>query len=319
MYLRIHKIDRTSPGALRCFDAEERVFGEAAYTDHDLDVHGLRIRVLDVGEGSPLVVLPGLFGEAWTMAPLVRHLRDRRLLLVNLPGAGLSDGLDFGSISIRQLALDVIRAILDHFQIDRAELVAGGIGGAWAFWFAIEYPRRVWVITQLGCPALLAGMRIPWLLRLLSIPVLNRMLLRRAIPETVEDVRKLPGRLGHPAATAATMTDAEVECAYAFTRFPRARRSWLSFLERTLSLGGLRTRYALSPDELRHVKAPVQFIWGEHDPFGGPDLAGRTVVMVPSAILHATPGGHLPWLDEPEQCAAWIRQFHASVRAELVP
>ena len=310
-YPRLIKIDRTTDAALAAFDAEERFFAGLglSFRDHDVDVKGLRVRVLSGGEGAPLLILPGFTGDGWIMGPLLPHLAERRILLLNLPGAGLSDGIDYRSINARQLALEVIAAVLEHFSIDRVEIVASGFGGAWAFWFAVEYPERVPVITQLGCPALIEGMKIPMKLRFLSVPPINKLLRTRL--KTLGDARRIPQALGHSAMMASLWTDAAAECAYRFAALPQ--RTWLSILETTLSFAGLRPRYRMGSEELRHVKAPVQFIWGEHDPFGGSELAGDVVVRVPSAILHETPGGHMPWWDEPEQCGSWIRGFHDDV------
>ena len=54
------------------------------------------LRVLDIGAGDPLLFVPGTGGTGPYWAPLVRELKaDRRCLLVDRPGWGLSTAIDY--------------------------------------------------------------------------------------------------------------------------------------------------------------------------------------------------------------------------------
>jgi pimeloyl-ACP methyl ester carboxylesterase len=50
-------------------------------------------------------------------------------------------------------------------------------------------------------------------------------------------------------------------------------------------------------------------IWGEDDHFGSVETARQAVRCLPKANYTAVPGGHLPWLDAPDQVAGLIREF----------
>jgi pimeloyl-ACP methyl ester carboxylesterase len=64
---------------------------------------------------------------------------------------------------------------------------------------------------------------------------------------------------------------------------------------------------ALTDDELRSIAVPVQFIWGDGDVYGGPEIGRRAVELLPQGRLEVIEGRHAPFLDDPERCAAGIR------------
>jgi pimeloyl-ACP methyl ester carboxylesterase len=70
---------------------------------------------------------------------------------------------------------------------------------------------------------------------------------------------------------------------------------------------------ALSDDLLGSIRTPTFFLWGENDPFGGPDTAHAVVARIPGAELEMLPGaGHAPWLDDVEHAAKATSRFLSS-------
>jgi pimeloyl-ACP methyl ester carboxylesterase len=43
--------------------------------------------------------------------------------------------------------------------------------------------------------------------------------------------------------------------------------------------------------------------------FGGPEIGERAVRVMPNAEIEVVWGGHLPWLDEPADCAEAVSGF----------
>ena len=80
-------------------------------------------------------------------------------------------------------------------------------------------------------------------------------------------------------------------------------------LNLAMRAGRPRPENFLREDELRRIEAPVVFIWGDHDVYGGPEIGRRAVGLMPNARLETIPGVHAPFLDDPELCARVVREL----------
>jgi pimeloyl-ACP methyl ester carboxylesterase len=66
------------------------------------------------------------------------------------------------------------------------------------------------------------------------------------------------------------------------------------------------SRELLSDAELRGIAAPVLMIWGDADPYGGPEIGRRAAAIMRDAQIEVIPGRHAPFLDDPERCGELI-------------
>src|ERR1700761_4442842 len=86
--------------------AEQRLFEACGVQVTSRRVHlsdpPLEVRVLEVGDGPPLVLIHGSGMSASTWAPLMPHLGTYRVIAFDLPGFGLSDPFDYGGRSLRE-------------------------------------------------------------------------------------------------------------------------------------------------------------------------------------------------------------------------
>src|ERR671926_1179455 len=64
----------------------------------------LRARVMEGGEGAPVVLVHGGGGVGATWAPLMAGLSGMRLVVVDRPGFGLSEGFDYRGAPLRRHA-----------------------------------------------------------------------------------------------------------------------------------------------------------------------------------------------------------------------
>jgi pimeloyl-ACP methyl ester carboxylesterase len=262
---------------------------------------GIKARVLEAGEGEPLVFVHGGAAFAGNWAQLMARLKHRQLLAVDRPGFGLTPYVDHRR-GLREMATSFMTDLLDGLGLGRADFVANSMGGLWAFWLALKQPRRVESMAQLGSPALVEGTMPPFPMRLLSVPVLNRAVYRLPAPPILtrmgEDPAKVP-----PALMLAFKANASL---------PDFEGAWLSLLEACLSVGEPRVR--LSAAELARVNSPTLLIWGNRDPFGGLDVARKVAAALPNGRLVELPEeGHLPWVGDPDRCAAEIDAFLSGV------
>ncbi len=76
-----------------------------------------------------------------------------------------------------------------------------------------------------------------------------------------------------------------------------------------MRIGRPRPENFFSDVELQRIAAPVLMIWGDDDPYGGPEIGRRAAALIPDAHLEVMPGRHAPFLDDPQRCGAFIDQL----------
>ena len=277
----------------------------------DIDDPRLRVRMLECGtpSGQPLVFVAGGLGEAWGWAGLMAKLTEFRCVTLDRPGGGLSDGVDFLAVNVRKLAVDVLGAVVDAAGVTQAVFVANSMGGWWTFQFAMRAPSRVSRMVMLGCPADILETSAPLPMRLVAVPVLGRGLVKLMRPRSPAKARNQPRFLGHPAQVGHQWPGVQAETAYRFGQLPDVQRSSLTLLRRFLRPGGTNPSMRISAGELHSVTQPTLLIWGRNDPFGTPEDGRAAAQLMPQARFELVGLGHLPWWDEPDQCARLIREF----------
>ena len=308
-----YPLDRDDPsvGAARRAEAAAYDHYGLAFQQHFVEVPGLggRLRVLEVGSGPPVVMIPGGVGYGVRWLPLLAELSGSTVYVMDRPGGGLSDGIDHGAMPLPDIAATSTGAVYDHFGLAGAPIVANSMGGYWSLRFAQARPRAASAIALLGCPATFPGEQLPPPARLMNLPLVGGLLVERILqPETPADVREGMRRQGHPASTAASLPEQLVEAAFRMERLPHYVRSWLSLLRAVTALVG-EPAAALRPADLASIEPPVQLIWGREDAFGGPEVGRAGAAHFPDAAFTVAGVGHLPWLDAPRECATLVADF----------
>ena len=280
----------------------------------DIEEPRLRVRMLECGDptGEPLIFVQGGLGEALGWAALMARLTEFRCITLDRPGGGLSDGVDFLQVDVRKLAVEVLEAILGAAGLRQAAFVANSMGGWWTFQLAMAAPERVSRMVMLGCPAVILNTSAPLPMRLMSLPVLGRALVKLMSPASPTKARDLPRVLGHPSEVGQRWSQVDAEAWYRFGNLPNVQRSWSTLLRRFLTLTGSSREMHITEDELRGVMQPTLYIWGKNDPFGSLDVGRTATDTMPSARLEVVGIGHLPWWDDAEKCAHLVREFVAS-------
>jgi pimeloyl-ACP methyl ester carboxylesterase len=102
---------------------------------------GGRMHYLDVGHGPAVVFVHGLASE-WSVwfRNISALALDHRVIAVDLPGFGGSDGLG-GRVEIRHF-VDALIQLLDQLEVGRVRMVGHSLGGVIAQQFAARYPAR---------------------------------------------------------------------------------------------------------------------------------------------------------------------------------
>jgi pimeloyl-ACP methyl ester carboxylesterase len=266
-----------------------------------------RIRVLEVGEGPPVLLLhpAGLFAAFW--ASQLARLRGHRLLAPDLPGHGLSGAVDYRGLDLRQKFVRDFVALLDALEIERAAVVGNSMGGMYGLWSALAEPERVTRLVIVGVPGVaLAGVRANLGISLLAFPRLNRFLLRLPSSPRLSRANLTPG-MGRPASRAA---DPELfEIHYLAGRRPEVVISLTTMMERGVRWWSPRPEVVVREDELAKLRIPTRFLFGDADVFGGREIAENAARYIADARVESIPTGHFPSIEQPDACARLLSAF----------
>jgi pimeloyl-ACP methyl ester carboxylesterase len=153
----------------------------------DLASAGVRLRVLIVGAGPPLVMLHGVSLAAAVWAPWLADFAGYRAILVELPGHGLSGPVAYRPGAVRDHTLRLMDDLFDSLGLATAPVVGHSLGGMFALWHAAARPGRIASLVAIGDPAVaLPGATVRMPLSLLTVPVLGRAVLGTPNPRPVQ-------------------------------------------------------------------------------------------------------------------------------------
>lgn len=98
-----------------------------------------------LGEGTPVVILHGLFGSSDNWIPIGRKISEKyRVIVVDLRNHGLSPHSD---VHTYQSMVSDVFELLTTLNIDCVHIMGHSMGGKVAMKFAAEYPERVISLT----------------------------------------------------------------------------------------------------------------------------------------------------------------------------
>jgi pimeloyl-ACP methyl ester carboxylesterase len=305
---------RTSERSER-YEAAERALWER-YGLHpterfiQLDSPVVRLRVLEVGSGRPLLFVHGTVGSG-SWPSLIRELHGFRCIVLDRPGWGSSSPLDFSKHDYRTVAADILAGLLDALDIDRVDLVAGSIGDVWALSLAERFPARVRRMVLLGAGPVLPEIRAPRFIRTIASPI-GALIVR--LPVNAERVRSILRGSGHGASLGARrIPDEFVDWRISLTNDTASMRHERDMVRSIIGRTGWRPGFAFLDAQLGRIGQPTLLVHGTADPLGSVDIWRRFVRAMPHGELRLVDGaGHMPWFDDPEGVARQVEEFIAA-------
>lgn len=275
----------------------------------DLASPRVRVRVLESGAGDPVLFMNGIAAPGIAMAPLAGRLPGHRLLLIDLPGHGLSPPYLWQGAPVREQAVDVVAGVLDELGIDQVTLVGNALGGLFSLWFALDRPSRVARVVLVGQPAgAIAGARVDLTMGMTAAPVLGRIATWMARLPSPRFIGRMGLRPTVRADTLRSLPNDIVDLHLLAMRLPGRAASYRSLLRRLLLGRTPRPEHVLSDAELASFTVPVLFVWPEDDIFLPPAAGKPSVEKIPTARFVTTPGGLFAWFDDPDRCAALVAE-----------
>jgi pimeloyl-ACP methyl ester carboxylesterase len=134
-----------------CISCASRIPSQAKYgIDKFALIKKQPIHYIEVGNGPPIILIPGLFGTYRGWNRIIPHLAAKfRLLAIDNFGTGESgQPVDDFHYSVAEQA-DVIVALMDELKISRCDLIGGSYGGMIALNIAARYPDRVSTVVSI--------------------------------------------------------------------------------------------------------------------------------------------------------------------------
>ncbi len=254
-----------------------------------IQVGGLKLWVLEAGEGNPLVLLHGLPGssEAWrqVLAPLAA---GHRVIAPDLPGCGRSDkphtGYEVGRLAGHMLDL------LDALGLEQVNLVGHSLGGHVALTMALDQPERVRSLALVDARGL--GQEVhfhamePLLEEVNEVSVREFLSTAFSDPERIQAwmVEQIRAELSDPAAHAAL---------YVMVR----------------SEGGPDGQRHSIPERMAELRMPTLIVWGDQDALLPCHQGQEAAAQVAKGRYIGIPScGHYPHL---EQAGAFVSALTA--------
>jgi pimeloyl-ACP methyl ester carboxylesterase len=270
----------------------------------------IRMRVLEVGTGATVLLVHGTVGPG-SWPSLIQAMGGAgRFLVVDRPGWGGSEPLDYRRHDHRTVAADLLAGILDALRIQRATVIGGSIGNVWALSLAERDPSRVDRVVLLGGGPLLQELRPPSFIRLIASP-LGALVVR--LPVSRDRTRSILTDSGHgPSVADGRIPDEFLDYRVSLSNDSTAMRLERGLIRAVLDGPTWKDGFAFTDTDLRSIAAPTLMVFGTADNLGDEPTWRRFVGRLPNGRLETIAGaGHMPWFDEPAAVAGHIGQFMA--------
>lgn len=266
-----------------------------------------KVHYLQLGSGNPLILVHGGLSTSSEWINILYPLSQKYdLYVVDRPGHGLSDPIDYRGMDYRNSAVDFLRSFMDALRLKKAKFLGNSMGGYFSICFAMEYPDRVENLILIGAPA---GMNlwIPMMLRIMGISGLNRFLMTTIAKPKISGVKKIHKQI--VVNDIKKISEDYLEHCYYSQLLPASNITFSTLLESVLTIRGWKKELYIG-DQLHKLKIPVGFIWGNEDVFESPEtgiLKARSIENHSFEVVKDA--GHCPWLDQPEKCTALIMKM----------
>lgn len=299
-------LDQTDPLVISAKNAEEALFAfyNLKSTDHKifLNKFGINIRVSVFGNGEPLIIVPGNTGDVFPLASLLAEIKNRRIIAINRPGGGLSEGIDHTSVDVRKLAVETISKTMDYFQISCADFVSHSMGAHWTLWLAMDEPQKVKSMTLLGNPGNVLKGKPPIAIKFMSMWPFNKIMFKILAGSSKDTNPKTLKFMGSTKDTIKMLPPELGRAYYYFRLLPHYLISFTTLLKNAPK--------AIDTSQLSSIRQKTQLLLGDKDTFASTRVGESIANAMPSCSLHIIKeASHLPWLEKPEECGMLVNEF----------
>jgi len=248
-------------------------------------VNGIKVYYEVYGQGKPIVLLHGAFMTIdLNWGQLIPELsKTRKVIAIELQGHGHTQFSD-RKLAHATLASDV-EGVMDHLKIDSADVVGYSFGGAVAYQFAIQSPKRLGNLVIISA----AHKSTDWL------------------PEINAAFKQMKPEL---------FANSPMKTAYDAVAPDKTK--WTKFLEQMIALAG--QPFDLGNDNIAKISAPVLIIAGDNDGLDkieliktyqmlGGGIAGDFGALPKSQLAIIPAQGHVSLMSQTSTILDYLNRF----------
>jgi pimeloyl-ACP methyl ester carboxylesterase len=244
--------------------------------------------VVRIGEGSPIVLVPGLAGGWRLVAPLAQRMAARHEVIVcGLRGDRFPRG-SVGASEIGGYASDIAE-LIDQLGLERPAVMGVSFGGAVALEIAVEFPHKVGTLIVQGAEARFRST--------VGSKLTRRILERFPLPSDNAFVNQFFNLLHGNDRDLGPLSQFVIERCWETDQSVMARR--LAALE----------SFDVS-DRLWRIDAPTLILAGSHDSIVSPTRQAALASMIPGARFERLEGaGHVGFLTHRAEFARHVARI----------
>ncbi len=280
-----------------------------AYRLRSLTLHGNRYAYRQAGSGPVIVLIHGITSDSSTWGEVMPGLAKQFTVIApDLLGHGGS-AKPTGDYSLGAHA-SLVRDILQELGHDRATFVGHSLGGGVAMQMAYQFPERCERLILVDSGGL--GREVSLLLRAATLPGAEYVLPLLTHGRLLDAGRFLGRAMG--AVGLGPGTDLrETARGHATLADRVTREAFLRTVRSVIEPSGQRVD---ATDRLYLAeRAPMLFIWGQHDSLIPVSHAHSAHAHVPTSRLEVfEDSGHFPQLDEPQRFVDVLGEFIATTK-----
>ncbi len=267
-------------------------------TTRDVTASGVRLRVVERGNGPKLLLLHSLFMDHSTWSAVAGDLcSDFCVITPDLPGYGESEKPAPGRFAYDIAAFtSAIADLYAALSLGCASVVGHGLGGSIALTLAARYPE---LVSKLVVVAPLSESAEPWLYgKLAHLPLAGSLVFKQLLGRSLFGAYFRELFLANASAISAERLDMY----YQSFNTPAARGSALATLRATVD-----TRAVAA--QTSRIQKPTLVLWGHRDRLLPPSVGQRLAREIRGARFELLDTGHAPQEEKPRELADAIRRF----------
>lgn len=261
-----------------------------------LQAAGIKTRVLEAGNGEPLILLHGTGGHIEAYARNIKGLSQKfRVICIDMAGHGYTEkpnrpyGIDFYS--------DHLLGVMQALEIEQSYISGESLGGWVAAWFAAYHPEYVKALV-LNTPG-----------NVNNKPEVMAKLKESTIKAVVEaNYENVKTRLEWLMYDKSQVTDELIKVRYDIYTKPEYQEAVYNIVY--LQDIEARKQYSWDPSWCSKINVPTLLAWTDHDPTSTVEEGKPLQEMIPnSEFTVINDAGHWPQWEKPEEFNRVLTEF----------